>query len=78
MTRIWRAAPCGARAGRFLPLDATSVPLLQGLADGSLTPDDPDITRACAIEAARMRRLFVEVDVPDPLRHELTHRADVA
>ncbi|WP_189211076.1 MULTISPECIES: hypothetical protein [Actinokineospora] len=67
------------RAQRFAELSDTAVPLLEGLADGSLTPDDAGVRRRCAIEAARMRRLFAEADtVANPLLHELRHCADVA
>ncbi|MHA6624034.1 hypothetical protein ACU61A_01370 [Pseudonocardia sichuanensis] len=67
------------RQHRFAEISTTSVPLLEGLADGSLTPDDPRTQRRCAIEAARMRRLFAETDTVDnPLLHELRHCADVA
>ncbi|MBB4905838.1 hypothetical protein [Actinophytocola algeriensis] len=67
------------RAQRFSELAGTTVPLLEGLADGSLTPDDPAVRRGCAIEAARMRRLFAESDtVENPLLHELRHCADIA
>ncbi|MFC4852650.1 hypothetical protein [Actinophytocola glycyrrhizae] len=67
------------RARRFSELTGTTVPLLEGLADGSLTPDDPAVRLECAIEAARMRRLFAETDtVANPLLHELRHCADVA
>jgi len=67
------------RLARFDELSETAVPLLEGLADGSLNPEDPAVQRRCAIEAARMRRLFAEADaVADPLWHELRHCADVA
>ena len=67
------------RAQRFTELAGTTVPLLQGLADGSLAPTDPEVRRGCAIEAARMRRLFAETDtVENPLVHELRYCADVA
>ncbi|MCF6473126.1 hypothetical protein FAF44_32750 [Nonomuraea sp. MG754425] len=67
------------RRQRFAELSVTTVPLLEGLADGSLRPEDPVVQRRCAIEAARMRRLFAETDtVADPLMHELRHCADVA
>ncbi|KAB8196772.1 hypothetical protein FH608_008745 [Nonomuraea phyllanthi] len=63
----------------FAELSATTVPLLEGLAGGSLRPEDPLVQRRCAIEAARMRRLFAEADtVANPLLHELRHCADVA
>ncbi|WP_197319162.1 hypothetical protein [Saccharomonospora sp. NB11] len=67
------------RQQRFGELSDTTVPLLEGLADGSLSPEDPTVRRRCAVEAARMRRLFAEIDtVADPLLHELRHCADVA
>lgn len=67
------------RQERFADLYRTTEPLLQGLADGYLDPADPRVQRTCAIEAARMRRLFAETDaVADPLLHELRHCADVA
>ncbi|GAA5045382.1 hypothetical protein HNP84_002640 [Thermocatellispora tengchongensis] len=67
------------RQQRFAELSVTTVPLLEGLADGSLRPEDPAVQRRCAIEAARMRRLFAEADtVANPLLHELRHCIDVA
>jgi hypothetical protein len=67
------------RTQRFAELAGTTVPLLEGLADGSLAPSDPKVRRGCAIEAARMRRLFAEADtVENPLLHELRHCADIA
>jgi hypothetical protein len=67
------------RRQRFAELSGTTVPLLEGLADSSLRPEDPDVQRRCAIEAARMRRLFAEVDeVANPLLHELSYCADIA
>lgn len=67
------------RQRRFEELADTTVPLLTGLADGSLPPTDTGVKRRCAIEAARMRRLFAQVDVvDDPLLHELRNCADVA
>jgi hypothetical protein len=67
------------RRQRFAELSATTVPLLEGLADGAFSPEDPAVQRRCAIEASRMRRLFAEVDeVTNPLLHELRHCADVA
>jgi hypothetical protein len=67
------------RQQRFAELSGTAVPLLQGLADGSLDSEDTDVQRRCAIEAARMRRLFAEVDeAANPLLHELRHCADIA
>ncbi|WP_327580456.1 hypothetical protein OHA25_30835 [Nonomuraea sp. NBC_00507] len=67
------------RRQRFAELSVATVPLLEGLADGLLRPEDPEVQRRCAIEAARMRRLFAESDtVENPLLHELRHCADVA
>ncbi|MBB5083656.1 hypothetical protein [Nonomuraea endophytica] len=67
------------RRQRFAELSVTTVPILEGLADGSLRPEDPAVQRRCALEAARMRRLFAEADdVADPLLHELRHCVDVA
>lgn len=67
------------RRMRLAELSSTTVPLLEGLADGSLSPEDTGVQRRCAIEAARMRRLFAEIDtVAEPLLHELRHCADVA
>ncbi|TMR24442.1 hypothetical protein ETD86_04750 [Nonomuraea turkmeniaca] len=67
------------RRQRFAELSVTTVPLLEGLADGSLRPENSVVQRRCAIEAARMRRLFAEADtVADPLLHELRHCIDVA
>jgi hypothetical protein len=67
------------RTQRFAELTGTTVPLLEGLANGSLAPTDPAVQRGCAIEAARMRRLFAETDtVENPLLHELRHCADIA
>ncbi|GLW89591.1 hypothetical protein [Actinokineospora globicatena] len=67
------------RQERFAGLAATTVPLLTGLAERRLDPHDSGVRRACAIEAARMRRLFAETDeVSDPLTHELATCVDVA
>ncbi|MCD2187872.1 histidine kinase [Actinomycetospora soli] len=68
-----------ARQDRFAGLHDSALPLLRGLADRTLDPADPDVQRACAIEAARMRRLFAETDeTPDPLLHEVRHGVDFA
>ena len=69
----------GARQARWLELRATAEPLLSGLANGTADPADLAVQRACAVEAARLRRLFAEGDeTPDPLVHELHACADVA
>ncbi|MGC7098444.1 hypothetical protein ACPZ19_27555 [Amycolatopsis lurida] len=73
------AAAHRRRTQRFAELAGTTVPLLEGLADGSLKASDPLVQRNSAIEAARMRRLFAETDtVENPLLHELRHCADIA
>jgi signal transduction histidine kinase len=60
------------RKERFAAQADTTVPLLDGLASGRLDPADEAVRRACAVEATRMRRLFVEAaGEADPLLHEL-------
>ncbi|MGH3790595.1 MAG: hypothetical protein ACRDRU_04290 [Pseudonocardiaceae bacterium] len=67
------------RRQRYGELTHTARPLLAGLADGTVDPTDPGARRRCAIEAARMRRLFAEVDdAEDPLLHELRACIDLA
>ncbi|WP_327085418.1 hypothetical protein OIE66_24035 [Nonomuraea sp. NBC_01738] len=67
------------RLRRYGELSATAIPLLEGLADRSLDPEDAEVQRECAIEAARMRRLMAETNsVADALLHELRHCAEVA
>lgn len=67
------------RQQRFAELSAGTIPLLAGLADGSLSPEDAAVQRRSAIEAARVRRLCAETDVvTNPLLHELRHCADIA
>ena len=51
-----------ARQARWLELRATAEPLLSGLAAGTADPADLAVQRACAVEAARLRRLFAEAD----------------
>ncbi|MFL6124662.1 hypothetical protein [Actinophytocola sp.] len=60
------------RRDRYAALAESVTPLLGGLASGALDPADEAVRRACAVEAARMRRLFAEdPTTPDPLLHEL-------
>jgi hypothetical protein len=67
------------RQQRYEELADTARPLLSGLADGSFDPTDQATRLRCAIEAARMRRLFAESDdAEDPLLHELQAGLDVA
>ena len=61
----------GDRTRRFAELAVTTVPLLKGLASGELDPEQESVRHRCAAEAARMRRLFAEDAVSDPLAHEL-------
>ncbi len=69
----------GARQARWQELRVTAEPLLRGLAAGTADPADLAVQRACAVEAARLRRLFAEGDdTSDPLVHELHACADVA
>ncbi|KID29752.1 hypothetical protein HQ32_03167 [Prauserella sp. Am3] len=64
---------------RYARLLDTTVPLLTGLAYGTLDPADDAVRRRSAIEAARMRQLFAETDdVSDRLLHELRAGIDVA
>jgi len=60
------------RERRYADLAATTVPLLEGLADGRLDPGEASVRQRCAAEATRMRRLLTEdATVPDPLTQEL-------
>jgi hypothetical protein len=67
------------RRRRYREIASTTGPLLTGLANGSLDPADGDVIQRCAIEAARMRRLFAESDErEDRLLHELRACVDIA
>lgn len=67
------------RQARYAALKTKVVPLLNGLASGELDPGDQRVRHACAVEAARLRRLFAERDdVPDRLVHELQACIDAA
>ncbi|MBQ0852521.1 hypothetical protein J8N05_30620 [Streptomyces sp. BH-SS-21] len=67
------------RRRRYAYLRIRVEPLLRGLAEGRLDPGDTVVRRRAAVEAARLRRLFVETDdTPHPLLHELRACADVA
>jgi hypothetical protein len=64
---------------RFADLSHTVVPLLSGIAERELDPADPAVRHRCALEAARMRRLFTEADHPaDPVVHDLGAGIEVA
>jgi hypothetical protein len=68
-----------SRAQRYGYLATESRALLAGLADGSLDPGDAEVQHRCAVESARLRRLFAETDdVADPILHELRACADIA
>jgi hypothetical protein len=67
------------REARYANVASTAGPVLAGLSDGRLDPSDESVRRTCAVEAARMRRLFAENDESDaPLLHELRACADLA
>lgn len=48
------------REARYVALRETALPLLRGLADGTLSPAESLTQQRSAVEAARMRRLFGE------------------
>ena len=67
------------RQQRYEWLQQSAAQVLDGLAAGVSDPADSRVQRRCAIEAARLRRLFLETeDVPNPLLHEIRGCADVA
>lgn len=67
------------RRRRYEYLRSRVEPLLRGLAERQLDPGDTVVRQRAAVEAARLRRLFVETDdTPHPLLHELRACADVA
>lgn len=67
------------RQQRYEWLQQSAAQVLDDLAAGVSDPADPRVQRRCAIEAARLRRLFLETeDVPNPLLHEIRGCADVA
>ncbi|RZQ64818.1 hypothetical protein [Amycolatopsis suaedae] len=73
------AAAARNRAWRYADLQTTTIPLLEGFARNELDPRDPGVRHRCAVEAARMRRLFGENDkVDDRLVHDLGAIIDVA
>ncbi|ANP50163.1 hypothetical protein J2Z21_001121 [Streptomyces griseochromogenes] len=64
---------------RYHDLDRSVLPLLAGLADGSVDPREESVRRRCALQATRLRRLFAEHDyAADPLVHELRACIDAA
>ncbi|MGC0334809.1 hypothetical protein RKD23_007799 [Streptomyces sp. SAI-170] len=67
------------RQRRYEYLRTRLEPLLRGLATRRLDPEDALVRTRAAVEAARLRRLFVETDdTPHPLLHELRACAAVA
>jgi hypothetical protein len=68
-----------ARRTRMNALLQTAGPLIRALAAGSADPGDATVRRACAVEAARLRRLMAESDdSAAPLLHELHASAESA
>ncbi|GAB3472521.1 hypothetical protein [Actinophytocola sediminis] len=64
---------------RFAGQLGATLPLLAGMADGTVDPRTPDTQRRIVLAATQLRRLFAEHDdVPDPLVHELSACVDVA
>lgn len=67
------------RTERYAALADSTAPLLAALASGKADPGDPVFRRACAVEAARVRRLLAEdTSVPDQLSHELRACVELA
>jgi hypothetical protein len=82
--RLATRAALAAQAGRDLhtgfaeQLGAT-LPLLAGLADGTVDSRTDEARARCTLAAAQLRRLFAENDdVPDPLVHEVAACLEVA
>jgi hypothetical protein len=48
------------RRGRFALLELEALPLLRGIADGSLDPADEQVRQACARDATTLRRALVD------------------
>jgi hypothetical protein len=66
------------REARYAALRESALPLLRGLAGGTLSPTDHAVQHRAAIEAARMRRLFSEhSDDATPLAAEVEALVDV-
>jgi len=67
------------RESRYSQVRAVALPLLERIAGGSAAPADPQVQRAAAAAAARLRRMFAEEgDDRDPLRAELAALIDIA
>jgi hypothetical protein len=77
--RLAAEAVQAARRARYETVRATVVPLLGGLAAGSLDLAAARTRQEVAVAVTRLRRYLVENDdVPDPLSHELRACADAA
>ncbi|MBK1787527.1 hypothetical protein [Prauserella cavernicola] len=64
---------------RFAGQLGATLPLLAGMADGTLDLRAPGTLQRVTLAATQLRRLFAENDdVPDPLVHELSACVDVA
>ncbi|MGW5473497.1 hypothetical protein [Streptomyces chartreusis] len=67
------------RGRRYEYLRKQVEPLLRGMAERHLDPEDVIVRRRAAVEAARLRRLFMETDAtPHPLLHDLRACASFA
>jgi len=53
------------RRRRLAVLEAEALPLLRGIADGTLDPADPEVQQRCAERAATLRRALVDRAQPD-------------
>lgn len=77
--RLAAEAVQAARRARYEMIRAAVVPLLEGLADGTLDLTATGSRQEIAVAVTRLRRYLVENDdVPDPLSHELRACADAA
>jgi hypothetical protein len=61
------------RRARLGLLEMEALPLLRGIADGSLDPSDHTVRDQCARHAATLRRALVDRAAPTKL--DLYHRA---
>jgi hypothetical protein len=67
------------REARYAELRNVALPLLRGIGAGTRSPADPEVQRAAALGAARLRRMFAEErDATDPLAAELATLIDIA
>ncbi|GAA1841556.1 hypothetical protein GCM10009836_21180 [Pseudonocardia ailaonensis] len=67
------------REARYAALRSVALPLLSGIGAGTSPPSDPEVQRAAAAAAARLRRMFDEEgDAADALAAELGGLVDIA